>query len=102
MIESLSKTGVTVHNPQKTKKRTLHIDDIKHFTSKTSSTLNQPVYTRFTLKDVPCIDQGINIQDEMEEFEAAACPQREGQTGLRKSTRARTDTRNTIYKDFEK
>jgi hypothetical protein len=94
MIEALTKTGATIHNPQCTKRKTVHIDDIKVYKQKQLSTTTTSDSTFFTLPkqhqeyaDVAA-DEG-NVADTEDE-----------EPPPRRSTRKKINTKYTKYQGF--
>ena len=97
IIEAVSKTGATVHNPQRTKTKSVHLDDIKLYRQKQHTTgITQDA--TFTLPAQPqgdsvAVDQPLNTAGAEEDEDPTPQP-------TRRSTRKKTNTRDTKYKDF--
>ena len=96
MIEALTKTGATIHNPQRTKRKTVHVDDIKPYITQASDT--NPIST-FTL---PKTVQEENTVPGEDTEQSAVVHEEEVVEGdqRRRSTRQKISTKDTRYHDF--
>ena len=111
IIETLNKTGARVHNPQKTKSKTLHIDDIKPYVRKAcndSGNVNQEatLEATFTLPKNNGAEHGHGEGEDVAGVVGATPPeeeehqQQQDPPTLRRSNRKKTCTRDTKYSDF--
>ena len=96
MIEALTKTGAKIHNPQCTKTKNVHFDDIKPYKQKQSGADNiaEATFTlpRQTQGEMAAADNQPTMVEAAEEDPATPPP--------RRSSRKKTSTRETKYKDF--
>ena len=107
IIETLNKTGAKVHNPQKTKSKSLHIDDIKPYVRKADKVCDDDNQeATFTLPMNNSVERPEG-EGEGVAGETGAPPQEEDheeehQPPLRRSTRKKLNTMDTKYSDFVK
>ena len=94
MIESLTRTGATIHNPQRTKRRTAHIDDIKLYIHK------QPAVPEVTYTLPTQHQEGEKVNAGDGPHVVAEAEDEDQGIQTRRSTRKKISTKETKYKDF--